>query len=149
MSEPVKKWIKFCTGEFVSILLDSSFLIALANERDINHSCAVALMKEIHNHEFGQIVITDYVFDETVMYILVRTSAGKAVELGQKLRSAEVQFKHTSELDFENAWALFQQKRNLSFTDCAIVECMKEYAIKYLASFDKGFEQFKEIKLLK
>ena len=55
------------------ILLDSSLLIAFKVRNDIHHERADALMKRIVDPRYGKPLITDYIFDETVTGIFVRS----------------------------------------------------------------------------
>lgn len=132
----------------MSIFLDSSYLIAFVDKRDRAHLEAIGLAEQISEGVFGRIVISDYVFDESVTFIASRQGFKKAIEWGKKTLDSELELIYTSKEVFQKAWELFQKRKNLSFTDCTIVELMKAEGIKHLASFDEGFKQFKEIKLI-
>ncbi|MDO8634237.1 MAG: PIN domain-containing protein [archaeon] len=132
----------------MSILLDSSFTIAFANQKDKYHENALGLSELIKSKEFGEVFTSTYVFDETITYILARHGHSKAVEIGKMLLNSEITVLRVSENVFAQAWELFQSRQNLSFTDCTNVKLMAEHNIKNLATFDHHFRQFKEINLL-
>lgn len=128
--------------------MDSSYLIALTDKRDKFNSKAVDLAKKITSGAFGSIIVSDYVFDETVTFIANRQGFIKAIEWGKSILNCEIEFMHVSEEIFQKAWQLFQERKNLSFTDCTIVELIKAEKVKQVASFDAGFRQFKEIQTI-
>jgi predicted nucleic acid-binding protein len=55
------------------ILLDSSFIMAYSNEADVNHAKALSIIKDIERDKHGTPIITDYVFDEVVTVMLMKT----------------------------------------------------------------------------
>jgi len=101
-------------------------------------------MKEIESGAFGHIFISDYVFDETITLLRSRLNEKKAIEVGEAIFNSEIEIIFMFKELFESAWQLFIKRNKLSFTDCSIVETMKSNGIKYLASFDKEFNQFKK-----
>lgn len=131
--------------------MDSSFIAGLNDSRDINHSAAVELQTQIQGGIYGPLVISDYIFDETITLIAVRTkNIGKTIELGEHLLNSEIDLLEVKTEVFNAAWELFKKRKNLSFTDCTTIELMKANDVKHLASFDEGFKQFgKEINLLR
>ena len=132
----------------MSVFLDSGYIIALANKKDNYHGNAARLSELIQSKEFGEIFISDYVFDETMTYLFAKQNHSKAVEIGKRLLNSEIRLISVSESIFEQAWQLFQERKNLSFTDCTNIKIMAENSIKNLATFDKEFQQFKEINVL-
>ena len=68
------------------IFLDSSFIIALSVASDENHKKAKKIMEKIAKGEFGQAYISDYIFNEIVTVILIKTKdIKKATEVGRLL----------------------------------------------------------------
>ncbi|OJI08487.1 MAG: hypothetical protein BK997_00275 [Candidatus Micrarchaeum sp. ARMAN-1] len=131
------------------IMLDSSFLIAYHNTSDKNHKRASELMPRIASGEYGEVNITDYIFDETTTYLAAKQGLGKAVTIGTYLLGASELICITKN-DFDEAWSLFKSQRNtrLSFTDCTIIVAMKTNSITKLATFDGDFEKFSDISVL-
>ncbi len=105
------------------IILDSSFLIAFKVKNDAHHEKADALMKPIVSDRYGKPMITDYIFDETVTGIFIRSKNLKlSVEYGEELlRSLEVVL--VDQDLFRAAWKIFSGEKNteLSFTDSTTV----------------------------
>lgn len=129
------------------IFLDSSFLIALEIETDTNHEKATMIMEKIINKNFGNPVISDYIFDETITVTFRKTkNLEKAVTLGTNLLNSSEMLK-IDEADFENAWKLFESQKNarFSFTDCTNLVLMKRTNMINIATFDEEFGKIKEI----
>ncbi len=132
----------------MSIFLDTSYLIAYANDRDPNHVRAVALSEHMKNLELGYAFTTTYVVDEAITYTLQKENHEKAVEMGERLMNSEIEVLEISMLDFEEAWALFKKTGNMSFTDCTTVALMLKKKMRNIATFDSGFRQFREMSVL-
>ncbi len=128
-------------GEIISILLDTSFLVAYFDRRDVNHPRALELLKSIEENEHEVAFISDYVFDETMIllkkYLGTRLAGEKREQL---LCSSELIL--TDQEVFENAWLLFRKNEKLSFTDCTLVAQMKHPEIEEIVSFDSDFRGF-------
>ena len=130
----------------MSIMLDSSFLLAFFNEEDINNKRAVLLMQKLREGSFGKTFITDYIFDEFVTLAAKRARIDLAIEWGQAiLNSQKIELLTTDNGEFQTAWSLFQQYKGLSFTDCAIVSVSRHFNIDNIASFDSDFDKIKKI----
>jgi hypothetical protein len=130
--------------EKVSVFLDTGFFLAYYDTRDKYHGKAFALAKKIVSKEFGAIFTSEYVFGESITLTLARKGPEKAIELGETILNSEIEIISISKEIFAKAWELFKQRKNLSFADCATIEAMKANGIKNLASFDRGFNQFKK-----
>jgi predicted nucleic acid-binding protein len=130
------------------ILLDSSFIIAYSNEIDENHNKAFQIAKDIDKGKYGTPIITDYIFDEVVTVVLIKTkNLVKVIELGETLLNATSLFK-VDEDTFKLAWNIFkaQLKPSLSFTDCTTIALCRINGISNIATFDKNFYKLKEFK---
>lgn len=125
------------------IFLDTSLLVAYAVSGDSNHEKSVKIVDEIAEGKFGKAVASDYVFDETVTVILVRTkSLERAVRAGELIKES-VELWKTDETAFDMAWELFsgQKETHFSFTDCTIIAQMSLNGIDRLATFDTEFKK--------
>ncbi len=121
------------------ILLDSSFLIAFHNAKDVHHVAAAAAMKRLIGGEWGPALLLEYVFLEVVTVILLQRNLATAVEVGEiLLRAEEIEFIPGAEV-FADAWRVFsdQQRMKLSFTDAAIVATARRKNVPVIATFDK------------
>lgn len=127
------------------MLLDSSLLVAYKIRNDINHGKANALMKQVVSERFGKPMISDYIFDETVTGIFVRSrSLALAAEYASELLASPEMLK-VDERAFREAWDIFsrQEKRELSFTDS--IALMKIHDIGNVGTFDGDFKAIKGI----
>jgi predicted nucleic acid-binding protein len=91
--------------------------------------------------KYGSALTSDYVFDETVTVVLVRTkSLESAVNSGKLIRES-VTLVSVSESIFEHSSEIFNKQKStrFSFTDCTILALIAENHIDKLATFDKEF----------
>lgn len=128
----------------MSAIIDTSVLVAYFNSRDERHEEASALVRRIASREFGAVMLSDYVFDETMTVLAARRVGKTAIsELGEKLlASKEIGLVYANETVFRDAWHLFKKSEDLSFTDCIIAATARALNAKIL-SFDHGFKQLK------
>ncbi len=132
------------------IILDSSFLVAVEVKEDQNHEKAIIIRDKIIKGDFGDIIISDYIFDETVTVTLNKTKdLNKAIEVGEILMDLTDLLKIEEEI-IERSWELFkkQKETKFSFTDCTILALMQENGITNIATFDKDFKKVKEINVI-
>jgi len=61
------------------ILLDSSLIVAYSNEADENHEKTLKIVKDLERGKYGTPIITDYILDEIVTVMLVKTKNLKKV----------------------------------------------------------------------
>ena len=129
------------------IILDTSFVVSYKIEDDTNHRKAAELMKEIAEGKYGEVIISDYIFDEAVTVILVRSkSLSLAVETGNDLRKYANIDKIGNDI-LDSAWEVFsgQKDTKFSFTDCTILSMMERKKIVHIATFDAEFRKMKSI----
>lgn len=132
------------------IILDSSFLVSVEVETDQNHERAVEIRNKIIKGDFGELFISDYIFDETVTVTFNKTKdLNKAVEVGEILMGLTEILK-VEEKTLEETWKIFknQKKTMFSFTDCTILALMQEKGIKNLATFDEDFDKIEDINVI-
>ena len=134
----------------MGIILDSSLLIAFKVKNDFHHERAQALMREVAGEMHGKPLVTDYIFDETVTGIFVRSKDLRlAVEYGKELL-ASLDVLRIDEQIFHQAWKIFseQEKRELSFTDSTTLAAMKSNDISKIGTFDRDFREIEQIELI-
>ena len=109
--------MKFCMGESMSIFLDTSFLIALTNAKDENHSKAQLLHTKIKEKEFGPCFSSDYIFDEFVTFLRAKRFPEEIIkERGDALLTdPTIQLLSLSSDAFSSAWDFF--KKSNGFRD--------------------------------
>lgn len=132
----------------MGVILDTSFLIALNNSKDINHKSAESLIAKLKNKEFGQISTSDYIFDEYATFLMAKSFPSYIIsELGEALLSEkDIKFFRISENIFLQSWQLFKKLKRYSFTDCTTIVLAKEFGIDYIATFDSDFDKVPYIK---
>ena len=127
------------------VFLDTGFILAIRNSDDINHIKATKIMKECLSGKFGRIIVSNFVFDETVTLTLVRTHNKNLVkDIGDYiLNSPRINLLHLSETEFLATWELFLRyfENGLSFTDCSLLVMAKLFESNvYIATFDGHFK---------
>jgi predicted nucleic acid-binding protein len=122
------------------IVLDSSFLIAYHNAKDVHHRAASGLMARLIAGEWGPALLSEYVFLEVVTVILLRQDLSSAIVVGEALLHArEIEFVPGAEV-FADAWRVFRDQRRtkLSFVDAAILSIAETRNVDAIATFDRG-----------
>lgn len=133
------------------IFLDSSLIVAYLNEADQNHSRALQVARDVAEEKYGSPVISDYVFDEVITVMLVKTKdLGRVARLGERLLSANQLIRIDEQL-FNSAWKTFkqQQRPTFSFTDCTSMALCRLNGISNIATFDSDFDKLHEFKTIR
>ena len=124
------------------ILVDSRAWYALADNRERHHGDAVRLFSRVTKGEFGRILTTDYVLDETYTLLRMRlgTEAVRALR-GLLSGSSNLQMVRVSERDFDHALDLMlaHSDKRWSLTDCTSFVLMRELEIGRAFTFDHNF----------
>ncbi|MDD5616031.1 MAG: PIN domain-containing protein [Candidatus Methanoperedens sp.] len=127
----------------MSILIDTSALIAARNAEDRNHKIAVNNMTSALKGEYGKVFISDYIFDEAVTLAYMRTGSKRfAFDIGLFARARPITMRFIEPIDFDRAWELYRQydDKNLSFTDCTNIALMERLDIESVFTFDSEFK---------
>ncbi len=123
------------------IVLDSSFIIAFHNERDVHHERAVPIMSRLMAGEWEMGLLPEYIFLEVVTVLAARRNIDTATRVGDVLLNArELRFVPCSEL-FLDAYELFraQPRAKMSLADAAIVAAARRFGAANVATFDTDF----------
>lgn len=99
----------------------------------------------------GNLVTTDYVFDELVTLLLARDLRRNAtVYVPSLLDSAVCRFERVNDADFAEAWRLVQKfsDKRWSFTDCTSYAVIERLGVTEALSLDDHFRQFGTVKVL-
>ena len=128
----------------MSLILDTSFIIALNDAGDFNHKQAQSLRTRIEDKEFGRCYISDYIFDELMTLMMARSIHNKKItDIGDALLGdATIELLKVDKEVFLQSWGLFKISSNLSFTDCTTIILAKDFNVKNIASFDSDFDRF-------
>lgn len=132
------------------VVLDSSFLVAHHNARDVHHEAAARGMERLLSGEWGAPLLLEYVFLEVVTVLLARRGLEVATQVAMVLLEArEVEFVSCSDI-FLDTLETFRRQRGhrLSFTDAAIITVARQREARFLASFDQDFRQAKDLVLV-
>ena len=132
----------------MSLFLDTGVIVAALNPRDANHPPASRILREAGSGRFGDVLTSDYVFDEAVTLAFARTRREDvAVRVGELILGTGAPGRvmglaYVSPRALLRAWARFQRlaARGLSFTDCTSLEIIESMGIDEIASFDRDFE---------
>ncbi len=128
--------------KFMSLLLDTSALVAARNAEDRNHNKAFEIMTPLLQGDYGKLFVSDYIFDEAVTLAYIRTgSKNFAYDIGRFARAKPINFRFIEPIDFDTAWELFEQyeDKHLSFTDCTNIALMERLGIETIFTFDAEF----------
>ena len=129
------------------IFVDSGAWFASVVEDDADHFAA----KSWFGHNTEQLLITDYVIDETLTLLRSRGEHRKALELGGLFFETEdVSVHYLSETGIKETWKVFKQfsDKGWSFTDCSSKYICEKSGIDRAVSFDRHFQQFGSVIIL-
>jgi predicted nucleic acid-binding protein len=125
------------------IVLDSSFLVAYHNRRDVHHQPAAAIVERLLGGEWGPPLLLEYVFLEVVTVLLARRGIEVAARVAAVLLEArELEFVPCSDVFFDTLDTFRAQRDGrLSFTDAAIIAVARRRGAGFVATFDHDFRQ--------
>ena len=122
------------------ILADTSALCALIDKGEQRHRIAVQF---IRNTECT-LLVSDYVFDETVTWVKTRFGARRAIEFGRKLRASDFcRYYLLTPEDEALAWAIFEKydDKAWSYTDCSCLAVVQRLKLDGMLSLDSHLRQ--------
>ena len=123
----------------MNLLLDSDFLIALANKEDASHDKAAILFQKICNETLHALNI---VFQESTTVISKRFGMIRAklfyIRLNKLVNKIIILDSSIESL----TWKLFlnQTKKGTSFVDCANLAVLEYYKLDGILSFDEFYK---------
>ncbi|MDA4122004.1 MAG: PIN domain-containing protein [Thaumarchaeota archaeon] len=125
------------------IFLDSSFVIALADEDDQYHEKAVKLLAKLHT----QRALSELVVSESVSSVGSRlgVKAGRTIFENLMYDSANKTFFANKRL-YERTMPIYAKYGGkLSFSDSVSVRLMYDQKIKEIVSFDSDFDHVEDV----
>lgn len=132
----------------MAVFIDTGLFLALYDVEDTYHKRSNELFKNALTGKLGRLYTSDYIIDEALTILVVRTKQHNiAVELGKYLMESPRVTRLTVDSDvFADAWTKFQNLKDkfLSFTDCTSLALAEKYRIKQLMSFDSDFDGLAE-----
>jgi predicted nucleic acid-binding protein len=132
----------------MSVFVDTGVFYAHHDTDASRHDAAMeALDRVLRSPEYGQVMTSDYVYDEVITLTQRRTnSVADALTVGQRIRGDgypdAIELLHSTSDRFEEAVAIHQtySDQALSFTDSITVSMVNEYDIDDVLSFDDDFD---------
>lgn len=124
-----------------SVFADTSFFFALAAKRDHAHGQATTAYARLLRSG-RRLVTTDYVIDETLTLVKLRTEAKVALALLERIeRSDAIRIEDIDTARFQAAKALFRKHadHDYSFTDCTSFAVMRELKLSEALTTDAHF----------
>ncbi len=110
------------------ILLDTSFLYAYFQEKDVHHKEALKLAKQLDGNQAG---VPLEVIEELLTVITRKVSSEEAVRVGKTLitQDSPIQIIYPSEIIFKNTWKLFGElsPHHFSITDCVLMTLAQHF----------------------
>ena len=132
----------------MTVLIDASLFYAYSNIRDVHHLKAKEILKDILSDKYGGYLTTDYIFDEVVTVTERKTDKQNSLEIGNFILNSSILIAEIDKSVFNEAWKVFQETKNLSFTDCTNIAFMRIFGIEKIATFDKGFKGINGIEVV-
>jgi predicted nucleic acid-binding protein len=127
----------------VRLFADTSALVILYDRREAAHIPLRNAFQPLLQQRL-EVVVTDYVLDETLTLVLRRAGHGPAVACGHfVLASPLVRMVRINPELWSEAWQLFQQydDHGFSFTDCTSFVVMRQQHLVDAFSLDHHFVQ--------
>jgi len=133
----------------MSVFVDTGVFYAAFDKNASRHADARGgLSAVLQDASYGQVMTSDYVYDETVTLTYQRTgSIDRAIAVGERLRSTDdgldaVTMHHITESVFCEAIDAFERfdDHGLSFTDATTVALADRHDVDIVLSFDDDFE---------
>lgn len=122
------------------VFVDTSAWYAYINSKDPDH----VKVKDYLNNFKGNLISTNFIFDEIITLVLSRMGHKKAVLTGKTLLNPKVVIAvRIRTRDEREAWELFLSRsdKTYSFTDCTSFVIMKKLGIKKSLVIDPHFQQ--------
>ena len=120
--------------------MDSSAWIAYANRASSRHR----EVKRVLQERAGRLVTSNFVFDETVTFLVYAEHHQAALRLGEKLLDgSSVTLVRLTVEDERSAWNLLSARPDqiFSFTDCTSFALMRRLEISTAVSLDADFRR--------
>ena len=132
------------------IFIDSNILIAYFNEADRNHDLAVKILRDLDKGDYGDAMISDYIFSEVIsVTLLKKKDKNTAVQTGKDILKSKIKIFKINKNIFQKAWQLFQDYNlKMSFTDFTNLAILELLKIKDIDTFDKDFRRIKNINVV-
>ena len=125
------------------IFVDTSAWVALFARNDKFHHESLSIFKYIQNQQW-MLYTSDYVIDETITTILMRSSHKDSVIAGNALfESKIIQILYVAPDYLDVSWQLYRKYKDkeFSFTDVTSFAIMRRVELRKAFAFDEHFTQ--------
>lgn len=122
------------------LFVDTSAWFAFVNRSDLEHERTREAIEAFR----GQLMTSNFIFDETVTLCRYRLGHEAAVRVGETLLMPRVvELVRASHEDEKAAWRLFGERsdQRYSFTDCVSFVMMRRLGLERAAALDDGFRR--------
>jgi uncharacterized protein len=126
-----------------AVFADTSFFFALAAKRDHTHGAAKAAYARLLKAG-RRLITTDYVIDETLTLVKLRTESQVALALLDRIEQSDtVTIERVDAARFQAAKNLFRKHadHDYSFTDCTSFVLMRELKLTEALTIDAHFAE--------
>jgi len=132
----------------MSVFVDTGVFYAHHDTDASRHEAgAAALNAVLRSAEYGHVMTSDYIYDESVTLTHRRTrDIDAGLEIGRQIRGegypSAIELLHSSETLFDRAVTIQETyaKHQLSFTDAMTVAHVEHHDIDCVLSFDDDFD---------
>lgn len=133
------------------IAIDSSFLVAVYNLRDVHHALAARTALRLQAGEWGPGLVLDYVFTETMNVLHRKAGLAVAAAAGRSMLVADDLSLSSGAAWLLGAFDAFARQDgmpSLSLVDFAVAHCAIERTSGKLLTFDHGFRAQADVQVL-
>ena len=126
------------------VLVDTSAWLALADQDDEHHPQASAAVERF-TAQRTVLMLSEWVFGETLTAIRFRVSHERAVRFGRSILESKVaELVPYDDAVFRRAWEVFTRyaDKQFSFVDCTSFAVMERLKLRDAFAFDHHFEQY-------
>lgn len=132
------------------ILVDTGVFIAAVTTKDAHHAAAKGILEDIAEGVWGAGLVPEYVFVESVNYLVRKRGLAVALAFVREVLSAKEMTVVPCFQGFPRALTEFLHQRGtaLSFTDAALVALARGRGVRNIATFDGGFRSIKGLRVV-
>lgn len=133
------------------LFIDTSFLVAISNEKDKYHEVALSKFSDIENNEHINLTISDYVIDEFINITIKLYGIQKAISWGRILYNQKLaNIIYCTEKIISQAWTILQkeqgERKPMNMTDCVVYVCSSMLKCDGILTFDNRLKNYRIIK---
>ena len=127
------------TGSSMGIFIDTGIFFSAFNQEDRYHLDALGIYFSAFSGKFGAVYTSDYIIDETVTLLKVKTTPELALKFMKSAVASDMLIIRVDNDLFEESCQIFEkysERAGLSFTDATTIAILHLLQIEVLASLD-------------